>query len=179
MIVTIIEFFANISAVSTSLIQEPAVVVADQDLGPIWEPDPVKFSFETPAWYVVGILIFLTCCYLILRRIIHYRQNAYRREAIKELTQINQSKSNNELHLQLSELLVILKMVAFKAYGRKNVATLYGKPWLLFLESKAKNTPFSNYEAIISRTIYENARPDIKELDELKRLSKKWIQTHA
>ena len=142
MIVTIIEFFANISAVSTSLIQEPAVVVADQDLGPIWEPDPVKFSFETPGWYVVGILIFLTCCYLILRRIRHYRQNAYRREAIKELTQINQSNSNNELHLQLSELLVILKMVAFKAYGRKNVATLYGKPWLLFLESKAKNTSF-------------------------------------
>ena len=179
MIVTIIKLFEHVSSVSTSLIQEPASVVPDQDLGPILEPDPVKFSFETPGWYVVGILILLTCFYLTFRLIKQYKQNAYRRQALKELTQINPSSSNNQLNLQLSELFVILKMVALKAYGRKNVATLYGKPWLIFLESKAKNTPFSKYEAIISSTIYENAKPDIKELNELKSLSKKWIQTHA
>lgn len=179
MIIAIIKLFVHISSGSTPLTQESASVVADQDLGPILEPDPVKFSFETPGWYLVGILILLTCCYLTLRLIKRYRQNAYRRQALKELTQISSSNSNNQLHLQLSELLVILKMVALKAYGRKNVATLYGKPWLLFLESKAKNTPFSKYEAIISGTIYENAKPDIQELNELKNLSKKWIQTHA
>lgn len=179
MIVTIIKLFVHISSGPTSLIQEPAVAAADQDLGPILEPDPVKFSFDTPGWYAVGILVLLICYYLTFRLIKRYRQNAYRRQALKELTQINPSNSNNQLNLQLSELLVILKMVALKAYGRKNVATLYGKPWLLFLESKAKNTPFSKYEGIISRTIYENAKPDIKELSELKNLSKKWIQTHA
>ena len=179
MIVKIISLFENISSVSISLIQEQTSVVTNQDLGPILEPAPVKFSFDTPGWYVIGVLILLTCGYLTLRLIKRYRQNTYRREALKELNQINPSNSNDQLDLHLSELLVILKMVALKAYGRKNVATLYGKSWLLFLESKAKNTPFSNYEAIISGTIYKNERPDIKQLTELKNLSKKWIQTHA
>ena len=179
MIVSTLNLSVIISGIATTLIQEADPVAADQELGPILEPDPIEFSFDTWGWYFVGILLILVCFFFALRQIKHYKKNAYRREALKELNQVNPSKSNNELGQQLTELLIILKVTAFKAYGRKNVATLYGKPWLLFLESKAKNTPFSKFEPIISRAIYKNETPDNKELNELKNLSKKWILTHA
>lgn len=179
MIVTTLNLFVIMSGIATTLIQEADPAEADQELGPILEPDPIEFSFDTWGWYFVGILLILVCFFFALRQIKHYKKNAYRREAIKELDQITPSSANNEVGRQLSELLVILKITALKAYGRKNVATLYGKSWLLFLESKAENTPFSKFENIISRAIYENETTDIKELNELKNLSKKWIRTHA
>ena len=160
------------------LIQEP-LAAADQQLGPILEPKPVKFSFDTPGWYFLGMLFIFTCLFLIFKGLKRYKQNAYRREALKKINFVSSSKPQKELKQQVSELFVILKIAAFKAYGRDHVASLYGKSWLLFLESKAKNTPFTKYEPIISGAIYKDFVPDAQELNELKNLSKKWIQTHA
>ena len=161
------------------LIQETGSAGQIQELGPILEPDPISFSFDTPGWYILGTLLLLIIFLLSLRWVKQYRNNAYRRAAIIEINQINSSNSSLESGSQLSQLLVILKMTAIKSYGRKIVATLDGKTWLMFLESKAKNTAFSQFEVMITNSIYKNIAPDAKELDELKNLSKKWIQTHA
>ena len=178
MIISVSNIFC-LNFLTTGLIQETTSSQEQQELGPILEPDPIQFSFDTPGWYILGFLIFLAIILLSIRWIKQYKNNTYRREAIKELNQINPSGSANELGPQLSQLLVILKMVALKAYGRENVATLDGKPWLVFLESKAKNTPFSKFETIISNSIYKNLTPEAKDLNELKNVSIKWIQTHA
>ena len=172
-------FYKHISGIAMTLIQETNSAAENQDLGPILEPEPIKFSFDTPGWYILGILVLVAILVLTIRWIKHYRKNAYRRSAIKKLNLINPSTSKIELGQQFLELLVILKLAALKAYGRKDVATLYGKPWLIFLETKGKNTPFSSFESTVSKAIYENTSPNAKELNEFKNLSKKWIQTHA
>ncbi len=178
MSITFVKLSLSLYGIITVLIQE-ATSRAAQDLGPILEPDPIQFSFDTPGWYFIGILLFLVCFFVAFRFVKNYKENAYRREAIQKLNKVNLFISPNDLEQQLSTILTILRIVAFQTYGRKEVASLYGKSWLLFLESKAKNTRFTKFEPIISRTIYENERPDSKALNELMNLSKKWIQTHA
>lgn len=161
------------------LIPNLSSLVLQNELGPLMEPEPIQFSFNTPGWHTVGILLILASIFVSYRTIKLYKKNTYRREAIKKIKKMKSSGSPFELAEQLSSLLIILKLVALKSYGRQKVANLYGRTWLDFLESKSKNTSFKKFENLISRTVYQNIAPDANELMELKQLSKKWIQHHA
>lgn len=142
--------------------------VANPELGNIFEPEPVTFSFSTPGWYVVGIVLLVVVIIFVARWAIRYKKNAYRREALKQI----ESDSIN-----IIDVFILLKIVATKTFGRKQVAQLHGKEWLIFLESKAKNTAFTNYENDIINTLYKGSNSDNEKA--IVELSKKWIKTHA
>jgi len=149
------------------------------DLGPLYEPDAVRFSFETPGWYVLVIFLLLVAVFLFFKWLKRYRKNAYRREAIKTITRIEQNSLNRNEANQLNDTLVLLKLVAIEAFGRQEVAQLYGDEWLEFLESKGKNTPFTHYKQYIAKTLNVTISLDPKETRTLIELSKQWINTHA
>ena len=176
----VIKFFNALPKVDSEIvIQESEKIGAIEDLGPLLEPDPIGYSFNTPGWYLIGSLLLMGILYASYRWIKKYRSNAYRRDAIKAVNELNNSQDSDDVGSQLSALMIILKNAALKAYGRNAVASLHGNSWLIFLESKSKNTHFSQYELMISRSIYENHAPDKSELNELRNLSIKWIKTHA
>ena len=173
-------FFAVHLYKSTAVLMQSSNTLAKaQELGPLLEPDPIKFSYDTPGWYFLGILTIVVLSLAALVWIRRYRKNTYRREAINEINQLNISSSQREILQRLTELLTILKLVALKTYGRKEVAALHGKPWLLFLDSKTKNISFSEFEPVISKATYQSIPLNMEELEALKKLSKKWIQNHA
>jgi len=149
------------------------------DLGPLYEPDAMRFSFETPGWYVLGILLLLFVVLLFFTWLKRYRKNAYRREAIKTITRIEQHSQNQNEGNQLNDIWVLLKLVAIEAFGRQEVAHLYGYEWLEFLESKGRNTPFTHYKQYIATTLDATILLDLKETRSLIELSKLWINTHA
>jgi len=149
------------------------------DLGPLYEPNAMRFSFETPGWYVLGILLLLVATFLFFSWLKRYRKNAYRREALKTIARIEQHSQNQNEGNQLNDIWVLLKFVAIEAFGRQEVAQLYGDEWLEFLESKGKNTPFTDYRQHIANTLYEPISLDPKETKALMELSKQWISTHA
>ena len=149
------------------------------DLGPLYEPDALRFSFETPGWYLLGGLLSLLAVLLFFKWLKRYRKNAYRREALRNLRIIEDKFYNQKDVLCLNDVLVLLKLVAIKAFGRQQVAQLHGKDWLEFLESKGKNTPFTHYKQHIVNTLYDTIEVDVKEKKALMELSKKWIKTHA
>ncbi len=142
-------------------------------LEPLFQPEPVAFSFDTPAWYALGGLLVIIISYGIWRWYRNFKHNSYRRMAIKSL---------NSLRLEATPLLetqIVLKQVAMKSYGRKMVASLYGIEWLQFLERTGKNTPFTQCNEWL-----EFHRENIDEEHSSKMLeflefSKKWIKTHA
>lgn len=141
------------------------------ELGPLIEPEAVKFTFDTPGWYVLAGLILLFAIILSLKWFKNYKKNAYRRKAIKEIESNKQSEIN--------EVLVLLKIVATTTFGRKEVAQLHGNEWLQFLESKAKNTPFTNYKDDILNSLYKGIDLENEKREIILELSKKWIKTHA
>jgi hypothetical protein len=149
------------------------------DLGPLYEPDAIRFSFETPGWYLVAGLLLLVAVLLFVKWLKRYRKNVYRREALRNLRIIEDKSYNQKDVLCLNDVLVLLKLVAIKAFGRQQVAQLHGNDWLEFLESKGRNTPFTHYKQHIVNTLYGTIEVDVKEKKALMELSKKWIKTHA
>ncbi len=149
------------------------------DLGPLYEPDALRFSFETPGWYLLGCVLSLLAVLLFFEWLKRYRKNAYRREALRNLRIIEDKSHEQKDVLCLNDVLLLLKWVAIKAFGRQQVAQLYGNDWLEFLESKGRNTPFTHYKQHIVNTLYDSITVDMKEKKELMELSKKWIKTHA
>ncbi len=158
---------------------EGAIITEVIDLEPLCEPDALRFSFETPGWYLLGGLLSLLAVLLFFKWLKSYRKNAYRREALRNLRIIEDKSYNQKDVLCLNDVLVLLKWVAIKAFGRQQVAQLHGKDWLEFLESKGKNTPFTHYKQQIVNTLYDTIAVDMKEKKSLMELSKKWIKTHA
>ena len=157
---------------------------ADQKVNPdkvgsLIEPDPVRFSFDTAGCYFIGIMLLLVAIILFYKWLHNYRKNAYRREALKELAAIKDKISENSSNAGLNQLFILLKLVAIQTYGRSEVASLYGKEWISFLEEKGKETPFSNYASEFNNTLYVGTGMDNSKLQQLITLSKKWIVTHA
>ena len=149
------------------------------DLGPLYEPDAVRFSFETPGWYLVAGLLLIVAVLIFFRWLKHYRKNDYRRDALQAIARIEQNAPSQNDANQLNDIWVLLKLVAMETFGRQQVAQLTGNDWLEFLESKGKNTPFTSYKQHIVNTLYNTIPVDPKETGALIELSKQWIRTHA
>jgi len=149
------------------------------ELGPLYEPEAVGFSFHSPGWYFLGGMLILLAIYLSIKWLRNYLKNAYRRDALKHLSAIESRLGRQEDLVSLQSILVLLKNVAMQAFGRESVAALYGMDWLIFLEEKGKNTPFQKYSSSISASLYRLEKPRAEQLREIIELSKRWIKTHA
>jgi len=153
--------------------------IAPPDLGPLYEPEAVTFSFQSPGWYFLAATLFLLAVYSLVKWLRWYMKNAYRREALKNLSVIEAEQMQYQGSERLRDTLVLLKIVATKTFGREKVASLYGDEWLDFLEEKGRETPFRKYSSSISAALYKNGDLEERQLEKIIGISKTWIKTHA
>ncbi len=147
------------------------------DLEPLYEAEPVAFSFDTPAWYVLLALLLIALIFGLWKWYSSYRSREYRRIAIKRLEGIKLTDSPESA--ALSTIQITLKQVAMFTYGRPMVAALFGMDWLQFLEKTGRQTPFTKFDLLVapsSEKAVENSAPHIGALRDI---AKKWIRTHA
>lgn len=149
------------------------------ELGPLYEPEAVGFSFHSPGWYILAAFLLLFALYHFIKWLKTYIKNAYRREALKNLLVIEAGLGQKENETSLRSTLVLLKNVAMQTFGREYVAALYGKDWLIFLEEKGSDTPFQKYASSISAALYRSEKPKAEQVKEIIALSKRWIRNHA
>ena len=103
-------------------------------------PDPITWWPLSFSWWVliisVAALLF-TAIWILYDR---HKRNAYRREALANLTTIenNQTLDSQQKVLQINAL---LKQVAITLYGRQTVTKLNEQAWLEFLKSTAQFIP--------------------------------------
>ncbi|WP_346859174.1 DUF4381 domain-containing protein [uncultured Draconibacterium sp.] len=146
-------------------------------IGQLIEPDPVKYSFNTPGWYLVLALLVLIVLLVVFIQYRKYRKNAYRREALKEIEDILQHKKTRAA-FEINEL---LKRTAIQLYGRKKVAALYGDEWFRFLMScieKQLISPlpdFTIYTKALYNTSYVLTEP---QANELAHFAVFWVKNH-
>jgi hypothetical protein len=146
--------------------------LAPFEMGKLYEPDPVRFSFETIGWPILGSLILiglLIASYFWYR---HYQRNLYRREALKTLEAITKPE-------QALEIFVVLKRTAIHAFGREKVGGLAGRDWLQFLEKTGKNVTLANQERQIQTAIYQAEPISSDAQRQILSNAKQWIRTHA
>lgn len=97
-------------------------------------PAPISYLPQTWGWFAVLLVIVLGVSIWAVRRNRHWRRDAYRRDALARLHQLQRALSSDGGQLTaLRELPELLKRVALSMPGQPEVATLSGDAWQQFL----------------------------------------------
>ncbi|WP_200976601.1 DUF4381 domain-containing protein [Echinicola sp. 20G] len=139
----------------------------------LYEPESVKFSFETVGWTIVGVVLLLGVLVLIFLGVRNHIRNKYRREALENIRMLSGEEQ------RLMEVFVVLKNTAMKAFGRNKVGGLYGHDWLAFLEKTGKQVNFLDREEEFMAALYKNDRLSNEGKNKLLVNAEKWVRTHA
>lgn len=98
-------------------------------LEPLVIPQSVAYFPQTAGWWVVAAWLLTLSVYVGWRGYLRWRDNAYRRQALRELEEIlTQDRSSRS-----AEIATLLKRTALAAYPRDRVASLAGHDWAEFL----------------------------------------------
>lgn len=153
-----------------------------QQFGELIEPSPVPFSFNTPGWYVTGVLLVVLLCWAVYRYMRYRRRNRYRKEALRWLGErMITLHARQEFMQQLYEADMLMKGIAMRLYGREKVAPLRGEEWITFLNQQARRRDdFSADDShLLTDTMYRN--PQAVSAAETERFISKtsnWIRYH-
>jgi len=136
----------------------------------LYKPPSVKFTFETPGWYILSAIVFIIVLVVAILQIRKYIKNRYRREALHELENTS---------LSVSQIFVILKNTAMHAFGREKAGPLFGNEWLTFLDKTGKQVRMTDHRESIGKAIYEGKEIEQETQVNIMSNAKKWIRTHA
>ena len=141
-----------------------------QNLHDIVVPQPVPFWPPAPGWYVVLGLALLLVLRLVIRSVVRFRRNAYRRAALAELNTLPDSSAVAQ------QVAALLKRTALAAFPREQVASLTGSSWLDWLtETSGMQVPAA-VRSVLTDGIY--GRASQQDLKDLREFAAEWIRRH-
>ncbi len=97
-------------------------------------PDAVSAWPPAPGWWLLSALLLTLAMWAGYRLHPQHRRNAYRRQALQELTAL-QSDTNVSATQTIARLNALLKRVALHAYSKSPTAALNGSEWVEFLNT--------------------------------------------
>jgi hypothetical protein len=97
------------------------------------EPPPVSMMPRTWGWAALALILLMAFMVAAIYTWRHYRANAYRRYAVKELEAASDDPA---------AIAAILRRTALAAYPRREVAGLAGDDWLRFLDAQVSGHDF-------------------------------------
>jgi hypothetical protein len=131
-------------------------------------PPPVPWWPPTLGWVIVLTALVLVVLALLLKAIIAWQANRYRREALHLL---------DDPATKPAEWSALLKRTALAVWPRDEVADLTGREWLAFLDRTAGMTAFSTGAGKTIESIAFD--PKAGEITgDLKAEVRKWILHH-
>jgi hypothetical protein len=144
-------------------------------------PDTISWWPTAPGWQVLGVLVVVLLAVQASRWVKRWWHNRYRREALKQLAAVQQ-----QADMQLQDVVAVLpyymKVTALQAYPRKDIASLSGNDWLLFLDAHYAGPSFSKGvgKKLLSVAYLprEQWQLDDQESNTLIRMSRHWIAEH-
>jgi hypothetical protein len=107
-------------------------------------PLPVPWWPPAPGWYwVLGTLMLLLVVALV-RGLLSWQRNRYRREALAEWRrQETLLRDPSQRTVALAGLAELIKRTALSAFPREQVASLTGPDWLAFLDRTGSTKDFT------------------------------------
>ena len=140
-----------------------------QNLHDIVVPPPVPFWPPAPGWILLLGLFIMLVAFLLVRAVIRYRRNAYRRAALAEL---RLAAAGPE---PLPIIAALLKRTALAAFRREQVASLTGAAWVSWLARTGGRAVPAAVEAALKQGLYGGAATDPKALTDF---AAGWIRRH-
>jgi Domain of unknown function (DUF4381) len=161
--------------------QNPQSPLAQDPLGQLRDihlPDPVSAWPPAPGWWILAALAVFLITTTIVYCYRRYQRNAYRRLALKTLTELKHNRDKHTDQHYLQHLNRLLKQTALAAQAGSTVAGLSGKPWLEFLDHSAQTKGFSQGIGLALLDGPYCPNPDSVDINQLHDLSGRWIKRH-
>jgi hypothetical protein len=146
-------------------------------------PPPAPWWPTAPGWYwLFGILLVLVIV-LVLRGVIRWQKNRYRREALTEWRRQSALLNDASTRVEaLTSLSVLLKRTALSAFPRNQVAAMTGAQWCAFLRHTIAPSDFnSNGAELLERVAYGDTSTlnlNDSQVDEAASFVRQWIVHH-
>lgn len=145
-------------------------------LHPLRDPEIISWWPLAPGWWLLLVAVTATTIglgYWLLRR---YRANAYRRQALLQLEQLQREyQAGGNTSAFATRVNALLKRVALTAYPDEDVAAQHSASWQSFLNRQLQSgQPFPDDFATAAY------RKDCPELDasQLQQAARQWIKHH-
>ena len=154
-----------------------------QNLNDIVLPATVSWWPLATGWYILGAFLLILFIWLGYRSLRHWFENRYRRAALQELQSLANGMQNTEdRDSNLRHIPSLLKRTALSIYPREQVASLSGKDWHQFLDSKLSKPLFAGSVASTLDTV-SYSRGDLSRVDsqaeaDLLNASRHWLKHH-
>jgi len=149
------------------------------DLHDIVLPPPVGWWPLAEVWWfiIVGSLGFLTWFIWFMWR--NWKLDAYRREALKRLDDIERRWRAGELTNPVEAINALLRQVAVTAYTRDRIAPLHGAAWARFLRENAVRVPApDDLEALLALAYRRDVSRETERIERLLAYARDWIRRH-
>jgi hypothetical protein len=149
-----------------------------QNLNDIVVPDPVAWWPPAPGWYFVLAVLAVFLLWISFRGLRRWRRNTYRRQALRELADIDRAGPGAAAGIP-----VLLKRAALSAWTRPEVARLSGPEWHQFLDRTAGTDRFraGGAGALMDRLAYAGRAGMALSADEFRQLhgaAEFWLKNH-
>lgn len=143
-------------------------------LQPLREPDLVSWWPLAPGWWILCgllLLLLLSLAWWLLHR---YRANAYRRQALRQLDQLQEAfRHDGDSKDTAAAINALLKAVALRAYPRRDIAASSGGDWQAFLDS----TGGDGFPAGFASAAYHRECPEL-DMEKVLACARLWIRRH-
>jgi len=151
------------------------------DLRAISLPQPVSFRPAAGGWIIIGIIAMIAIRLLFIA-VKKYRSNAYRREGLHLLKELQINSNNSRSATVAANISVILKRAALATYPREQVASLTGNEWLCFLDKTYEENKFSSKPgSLLGDTVHRKPNADSidsRTVKDLFVIAETWIRQH-
>ena len=130
------------------------------------------------GWWIVIIATTLVILILIFLLFILYRKKKYRlykKSVINDFRDSLRFTFENDPSQILQSVSVFLKRVALQKFPKEDISALYGKDWLVFLDSKMKNKEFNQSPVNLLANSYKPQILQISDLEQIVKISEKWL----
>jgi len=160
--------------------QDPASL---QNLNDIVLPDAIGWWPLASGWYyLIGVLL-LVLAWFIYTTVRSWNSNRYRRVALQQLQLLKIDIADSvRRDTGLRQIPVLLKRTALSVYPRGQIASLTGKDWLDFLNSKVGSASFTdstvNLFDEISYTVGDLNAIETTAVNDLLAASEHWLKHH-
>jgi Domain of unknown function (DUF4381) len=146
-------------------------------------PPPIPPWPPPTGWSCVLGMLLLVAIYFLIKALLHWQHNRYRREALAEWHRHRAHLADTNTRIAaVGELAILLKRTALSAFSRTEVASLTGTDWLNFLDRTARMNDFtSEVGGLLENAAYGCVHPS--QLDEARannaaQLVHRWILRH-
>ena len=153
------------------------------NLHDIVDPPTIALWPPAPGLVLLGMLILLWAAVALVLWWRHWQRNAYRREALADMTAIAaRIRSPQTRAVGLQQLSVLLKRVALAAHPRADVASLTGDEWDTFLDQHIGENLFRKGPGQVLAAAMNDPDPGdgltSADYDRLIQAVRRWINGH-